>query len=81
MEIKFKGKFVEMDFDTKEIKMLSIPSKPCYHVVDLALTDPDGKSMNIVIATFDFTESHNFENMQKLAAEIARRWNECKDKQ
>lgn len=78
MRIKLKANFVDMDFDTKDIKMVSIPSK--YNDVDLALTKKDGSSMNIVIATLDFTGASNFEDATKLDDEIARRWNECENK-
>lgn len=80
MRIKLKSKYIEMDFDTKDIKMLSVPSKPKYHQVDLCLTNKDGKSMNVCIASLDFCSSENFEDAQKLGEEIARRWNECVDK-
>ena len=75
MEINIKDEYMDLTFDTDKAEMLSIPSKEKYHQVDIAIK-PEKDSCNIVIATLDFSSMENFENLQHLGAEIARRWNE-----
>ena len=74
MNIKLKGNYIDLDFDTERATMVSIPSKEKYHQVDIAIM-PDKNYAPIVIATLEFSQIENFENLKKLGEEIARRWN------
>ena len=74
MNIKLKGNYIDLDFDTERATMVSIPSKEKYHQVDIAIM-PDKNYAPIVIATLWFSQIENFENLKKLGEEIARRWN------
>ena len=74
MNIKLKGNYIKLDFDTERATMVSIPSKEKYHQVDIAIM-PDKNYAPIVIATLEFSQIENFENLKKLGEEIARRWN------
>jgi len=79
MVIKIKWEYVNLDFDTKESVMESIPSKEQYHAVALAIK-PTQHSMGIEIARLSYDTGYNFENLKKFGEEIARRWNTCNDK-
>ena len=74
MNIKLKGNFINLDFDTERATLVSIPSKEKYHQVDIAL-EPDKNYAPVVIATLEFSQMENFEDLKKLGEEIARRWN------
>ena len=77
MNIKLKGNYIDLDFDTERATLVSIPSKEKYHQVDIALV-PDKNYAPIVIATLEFSQKENFEDLKILGEEIARRWNNNK---
>lgn len=86
MEITPKFNFVEGSFDTKNVQMLCIANEN-HGTVDLCINEPDscwnipiGKivlhSRNLYV---DFKDT--MQDAKRLGDEIARRWNECIDKQ
>lgn len=77
MNIKLKGNYIDLDFDTERATLESIPSKEKYHQVDIAIV-PDKNYAPIVIATLEFSQNENFEDLKMLGEEIARRWNNNK---
>lgn len=74
MNIKLKGNYANLNFDTEQATLVSVPSKEKYHQVDIALT-PEKNCDSVVIATLEFSQKENFEDLKKLGEEIARRWN------
>lgn len=84
MIITPKIDYLEGCFDTKKVRMSCVPLKNRGRI-DLCLESDDG--INIPIAKIklfskdlfvDFIET--FDDASKLGEEIARRWNEFKDK-
>ncbi|MDR0430602.1 MAG: hypothetical protein LBH58_09030 [Tannerellaceae bacterium] len=85
MKIKPKWNFVEGSFETKEVKMLCVPSDQ-HGVISLCIKEK-GKCTNFPIADIklysknlyvDFKET--YDDAVKLCEEIARRWNESETK-
>jgi hypothetical protein len=86
MEITPKWDLCEGSFDTKEVKMLCVPNKN-HGCVNLCIKEPNN-CWNFPIAQIklhskdlyvDFEAT--YEDAVKLGEEIARRWNECDEKQ
>ena len=86
MEITPKWNFCDGSFDTKEVEMLCVPNKN-HGRVNLCIKEPNN-CWNFPIAKIklhskdlyvDFETT--YEDAVKLGKEIARRWNECNEKQ
>ena len=86
MKIIPKWNFVSGDFDTKDIKMMCIPSDK-HGTIELAVKSPDC-TCNFPIAKIELYSSERYVDFKetyddavKLGNEIARRWNECEVKE
>ena len=82
MKIKPKWNFSKGTFDTKEVKMLCVPSDK-HGEINLCIKD----GFNYAIAEIKLYSGNLYVNFKetyddavKLGNEIARRWNECETK-
>lgn len=71
MTIKLKWKYAAGEFDTKTLKLISIPARGIRGEIDAELCIEDG--MNL---TFADVHLGDCESSNAFAKEIARRWNE-----
>ena len=82
MEVKLKLSGKSVSFDTKDCEMRTLVISEINSVVLTLHTN--GKKHGTAIAALSFddrcNDNCNFDDMKKLGAEIARRWNECNDK-
>ena len=83
MDITPKMDFVEVSFDTKDAEMVCVPKRK-YRTVGLCIKAGNWNIPMAEIKLYDsdrFKEAdETFDDAKAFGEEIARRWNECKDK-
>lgn len=71
LKLQFSGNVFNGDVDLVDAELVSVPSKPHYACVDIAV-----KTERFNIGIMEVTNSDlPFDEKKKLGAEVARRWN------
>ena len=71
MKCHLKWRYAEGEFDTKTVKMVSIPARPYRGEKDAEICLSDGHNLSIAEIHLGVAESSN-----AFAEELVRRWNE-----
>ena len=80
MILKHKFNCLDGDIDTKELKLISIPSKESYADVAMKVENGSFGLLTIKLSSGLTGKRETFTDAIKFAEELCRRWNKCETK-